>query len=65
MLLSTNTLVTEQSPENFSQFEKLLADLARAEVDFAVVGDRAVSLNGFVRATDDLDIIVEGSVGKG
>jgi len=58
MLSSTNTLMTEQSRENFFQFEKLLADLARAEVDFAVVGGVAVSLNGFVRATDDLDILV-------
>jgi hypothetical protein len=59
MLSSTNTLMTESSPENFSQFEKLLVDLARAEVDFAVVGGVAVSLNGFVRATDDLDILVQ------
>ena len=48
----------EPAPENFSQFEKLLVDLARGEVDFAVVGGVAVSLNGFVRATDDLDILV-------
>jgi len=44
--------------ESFSPFEKLLVDLARAGVDFAVVGGVAVSLNGFVRATDDVDIIV-------
>lgn len=50
--------MTEPVPENFSQFEKLLAGLARAGVDFAVVGGVAVSLNGFVRATDDLDILV-------
>ena len=48
----------EPAPENFSQFEKLLVDLARSGVDFAVVGGVAVSLNGFVRATDDLDILV-------
>ena len=53
--------MTEPAPENFSQFEKLLADLARAEVDFAVVGGVAVSLNGFVRATNDLDILVSDS----
>ena len=41
--------MTEQNPENFSQFEKLLADVARTEVDFAVVGGGAASLNGFVR----------------
>jgi hypothetical protein len=44
--------------ENFSPFEKLLVDLAKAGVDFAVVGGVAVSLNGFVRATDDVHIIV-------
>ena len=53
--------MTEPAPENFSQFEKLLVDLARAGVDFAVVGGVAVSLNGFVRATDDLDILVNDS----
>jgi hypothetical protein len=50
--------MTEPAPENFSQFEKLLVDLARSEIDFAVVGGVAVSLNGFVRATDDLDILI-------
>lgn len=50
--------MTEPAPENFSQFEKLLVDLARSGIDFAVVGGVAVSLNGFVRATDDLDILV-------
>ena len=50
--------MTEPLPENFSPFEKLLVDLAKAGIDFAVVGGVAVSLNGFVRATDDLDILV-------
>lgn len=45
--------------ENFSQFEKLLAGLVRSNVEFAVVGGVAVSLNGFIRATDDVDILVE------
>jgi hypothetical protein len=44
--------------ENFSQFEKLLAGLAQADIDFAVVGGLAVALNGLVRATEDVDIIV-------
>src|SRR5205823_14689460 len=35
--------------------------LVRAGVDFAVVGGVAVSLNGFIRATDDLDVIVQAS----
>lgn len=50
--------MTPPTPENFFQFEKLLVALARAGVDFAVVGGVAVTLNGFIRATDDLDIIV-------
>lgn len=50
--------MTEPAPENFSQFEKLLVELARSGIDFAVVGGVAVSLNGFVRATDDLDILI-------
>src|SRR5206468_7797472 len=51
--------MTPPTPENYFQFEKLLVELVRAGVDFAVVGGVAVSLNGFVRATDDLDIIVQ------
>jgi hypothetical protein len=27
--------MTEPAPENFSQFEKLLVDLARSRIDFA------------------------------
>ena len=50
--------MTEPTQENFFQFEKLLVELAASKVDFAVVGGVAVSLNGFVRATDDLDILV-------
>ena len=50
--------MTEPAPENFSQFEKLLVALAQSGVDFAVVEGVAVSLNGFVRATDDLDILI-------
>jgi len=53
--------MTPSAPENYSQYEKLLVDLARAGIEFAVVGGVAVSLNGFVRATDDVDIIVEDS----
>jgi hypothetical protein len=47
--------------ETFFQFEKLLVALAQAGVDFATVGGVAVSLNGFVRATEDVDIIVNSS----
>jgi len=44
--------------ENFSQFEKLLVGLAQANVDFAIVGGLAVALNGLIRATEDVDIII-------
>jgi acylphosphatase len=48
-------------PENFTPYERLLAALVRAGVDFAVVGGVAVSLNGYIRATEDVDIIVSSS----
>jgi acylphosphatase len=35
-----------------------LVALVHSGVDFAVVGGVAISLNGFVRATEDVDIIV-------
>lgn len=43
-----------------SQFEKLLAGLARSGVDFAVVRGGAVIANGCLRLTEDLDILVSG-----
>jgi len=46
---------------NRSQFEKLLADLAREKVDFAVVGGLAVILNGYPRLTLDADILIQDS----
>jgi predicted nucleotidyltransferase len=42
-------------------YEKLLESLARAEVKFIIVGGVAVALNGFVRTTDDVDILIERS----
>jgi len=42
-------------------YEKLLAKLARAEVKFIIVGGVAVALNGFVRTTEDVDILIEAS----
>jgi hypothetical protein len=39
-------------------FEKLLALLARSEVRFVVVGGIAVTLHGYVRLTEDVDILV-------
>jgi hypothetical protein len=50
---------TPLTPENYFQFEKLLVALAQSGVDFAVVGGVAVSLNGFIRATDDVDVLVQ------
>ena len=41
-------------------FESALAALARAEVGFVVVGGLAVARAGFVRVTDDVDLLVEG-----
>jgi hypothetical protein len=45
-------------PESYFPYERLLVALVRSGVDFAVVGGVAISLNGFVRATEDVDIIV-------
>lgn len=42
-------------------YEKLLENLAHAEVKFILVGGLAVALNGFVRTTEDVDILVEAS----
>ncbi len=42
-------------------FESLLVKLSRARVDFLVAGGVAVCLNGFVRTTQDLDLLVEPS----
>jgi len=42
-------------------YEKLLAKLARAEVKFIIVGGVAVALNGFIRTTEDVDILIESS----
>ena len=42
-------------------YEKLLAKLAQSEVKFIIVGGVAVALNGFVRTTEDVDILIESS----
>jgi len=42
-------------------FEKLLAKLAAAGVLFIVVGGVAVTLNGYARLTEDVDVLAEGS----
>ena len=42
-------------------FEKLLVDLSRDEVDYILVGGLAVTLSGYPRATEDVDILVDAS----
>lgn len=42
-----------------SAFEKLLVDLTEAEVDYILVGGLAVAYCGHVRATEDVDILVD------
>ena len=42
-------------------FERLLARLAVANVRFVLVGGLAVALNGYVRLTEDVDILLEPS----
>lgn len=41
-------------------FEKLLALLADAGIRFVVVGGIAVTLQGYVRLTEDVDILLDG-----
>jgi hypothetical protein len=40
-------------------FEKLLVLLAKSGIQFVVVGGIAVTLQGYVRLTDDVDLLVE------
>lgn len=42
-------------------FEELLLMLSEGQAKFIVVGGVACALNGFVRATDDLGILIEAS----
>jgi hypothetical protein len=42
-------------------FEKLLVILAEAGVEFVVVGGVAVTLHGYVRLTEGVDILIESS----
>jgi hypothetical protein len=44
--------------ETFFPFERLLVSLVEHQVDFAVVGGVAVAMNGYVRITEDADILV-------
>ncbi len=51
----------EPYPKMETPFAKLLARLADAGVQFVVVGGVAVALNGYVRLTEDVDILAEDS----
>jgi len=53
--------VNSPAKEIISPFEKLLVDLTAYGVDYAVVGGVAVIANGYVRLTEDLDIVVKES----
>ncbi|MFO7536377.1 MAG: hypothetical protein R6X19_11990 [Kiritimatiellia bacterium] len=44
---------------DFTPFEKLLVSLAENKVVFMTVGGVACALSGFVRTTDDVDLLVE------
>lgn len=44
-----------------SSFEKLLVLLVKSEIEFTTVGGIAVCLNGYVRLTEDVDILIDGS----
>ncbi len=58
-------LESESEPKAIiSRFERLLATLARSDVDFCVVGGLAVVLNGYVRVTEDVDILVNPERGN-
>ncbi len=43
---------------DFTPFEKLLVTLAQNKVAFMTVGGVACALNGFVRTTEDVDLLV-------
>lgn len=47
--------------EKFFPYERLLVKLVQDGVDFAAVGGIAISLNNYIRATDDADILVNDS----
>ena len=58
MRATSPEVVNSSAKEIISPFERLLANLNVAEIDYAVVGGVAVIANGYLRLTDDLDIIV-------
>ncbi len=46
------------------EFDALLARLAKADVSFLVVGGYAVMKAGFLRVTEDIDVLLESSPGN-
>lgn len=52
---------SREAKENITRFGKLLADLARSGVDYAVVGGLSVIFNGYDRLTLDADILIDPS----
>ena len=44
-----------------TSYEELLERLVNEQVKFALAGGLAVCLNGFVRTTDDVDILIDNS----
>jgi hypothetical protein len=48
-------------PQTPARFLDLLRILAEHRVDFVVIGGLAVALHGYVRATEDIDIVPEQS----
>jgi hypothetical protein len=45
--------------QDCTPFEKLLVSLGQAEIAFITVGGVACSLSGFVRTTEDVDILIK------
>jgi hypothetical protein len=43
----------------YDEFERVVIALQATEVQFAVCGGIAVALHGFVRATDDIDLLIQ------
>ena len=59
---SGNTTARSGSPSAspMTTFASVLAALARADVEFLVVGGLAVAQAGYARYTEDIDVLVEG-----
>lgn len=47
--------------EILNPFEELLVGLTQAQIDFITVGGMACAMNGYLRATEDVDLIVKNT----